>query len=307
MNGNPPAAKLLQKVGLSHLCDLSASPQRDAAIYEQPQRQVQPGLVFGQIQPAQGLIINCDQHTNTLTAPMLTGKRGETVRDTGRKFLLHFAFCILHFEWMTFSPLPRSFYAPSARVVARRLLGHWLIRRAPDGFCGGPIVETEAYLRDDPASHGFGGETKRNRAMYGPPGHAYVYFIYGNHFCVNAVCRAAGQAEAVLIRAVEAQFGLDILRQNRPGHPDLQLTNGPGKLCAALAIGRELDGADLCDPASPLFLARHPEVAGFRRSRRPLLVSPRVGITKAADWPLRFFLQGSPGVSRRGPMVNWEE
>jgi DNA-3-methyladenine glycosylase len=200
---------------------------------------------------------------------------------------------------MTFSPLPRSFYAPSARVVARRLLGHWLIRRAPDGFCGGPIIETEAYLRDDPASHGFGGETKRNRAMYGPPGHAYVYFIYGNHFCVNAVCRAAGQAEAVLIRAVEAQFGLEILRQNRPGHADLQLTNGPGKLCAALAIGRELDGADLCDPASPLFLARHPGVAGFRRSRRPLLVSRRVGITKAADWPLRFFLQGSPGVSRR--------
>ncbi len=152
---------------------------------------------------------------------------------------------------MTFSPLPRSIFAPSARVVARRLLGHWLVRRTPAGFCGGPIVETEAYLHDDPACHAFGGETARNRVMFGPPGRAYVYFIYGNHFCVNAVCRGAGKAEAVLIRAVEAQFGLEILRQNRPGHADLQLTNGPGKLCAALAIGRELDGADLCDTASP--------------------------------------------------------
>jgi len=201
----------------------------------------------------------------------------------------------------TFSPLPRSFFAPSARVVAPRLLGHWLIRRTPAGFCGGPIVETEAYLHDDPASHGFGGATARNRAMYGPPGHAYVYFIYGNHFCVNAVCRPAGKAEAVLIRAVEAQFGLEILRQNRPGHADLQLTNGPGKLCAALAIGRELDGADLCDPASPLLLARHANVVTFRRSRQPLLVSRRVGITKAADLPLRFSLEGSKCVSRRIP------
>ncbi len=206
----------------------------------------------------------------------------------------------------TFFPLPRSFYAPSAAVVARRLLGHWLIRRTPDGFCGGPIVETEAYLREDPAAHGFGGETARNHTMYGPPGHAYVYFIYGYHFCVNAVCRAAGQAEAVLIRAVEAEFGLEILRQNRPGRADLQLTNGPGKLCAALAIGRELDGANLCDPASPLLLARHSHLARFRRLRQPLLVSKRVGITKAADWPLRFSLEGSRSVSRRGQIVNRE-
>jgi len=198
-----------------------------------------------------------------------------------------------------FSPLPRSFFAPSAAVVARRLLGHWLIRRTAAGFCGGPIVETEAYLQDDPASHGFAGETTRNRAMYGPPGRAYVYFIYGNHFCVNAVCRRAGQAEAVLIRAVEAQFGLEILRRNRPGHADLQLTNGPGKLCAALGIQRELDGADLCDAGSPLFLARHPHARRFRQRRGPAVATPRVGIAKAADLPLRFLLQGSPCVSRQ--------
>ncbi len=198
-----------------------------------------------------------------------------------------------------FSPLPRSFFAPSAAVVARRLLGHWLIRRTAAGFCGGPIVETEAYLQDDPASHGFAGETARNRTMYGPPGRAYVYFIYGNHFCVNAVCRGAGKAEAVLIRAVEAQFGLEILRGNRPGQADLQLTNGPGKLCAALGIQRELDGADLCDAGSALLLARHPKVRGFRRSRQPVVVTRRVGISKAADWPLRYSLEGSRYVSRR--------
>jgi len=216
--------------------------------------------------------------------------------------LLHFAFRILHFAWMTkFAPLPRSFFAPSAAVVARRLLGHWLIRRTASGFCGGPIVETEAYLQDDPASHGFAGETARNRAMFGPPGRAYVYFIYGNHFCVNAVCRRAGLAEAVLIRAVEAEFGLEILRQNRPGHADIQLTNGPGKLCAALGIRRELDGADLCDARSPLLLARHPNVRRFRQWRGPAVAARRVGITKAADLALRFSLAASLYVSRRIP------
>ena len=197
------------------------------------------------------------------------------------------------------TPLPRSFFAPSAAVVARRLLGHWLIRRTADGFCGGPIVETEAYLRDDPASHGFAGETARNRAMFGPPGRAYVYFIYGNHYCVNAVCGRAGEAEAVLVRAVEAEFGLEFLRRNRPGRTDVQLTNGPGKLCAALGIGRELDGANLCDARSPLVVAGNPEARQFGRGRGPVAVTRRVGITKAAELPLRFCLAGSPYLSRR--------
>ena len=108
---------------------------------------------------------------------------------------------------MKFVLLPQSFYEPSAEVVAPRLLGQWLIRKTPNGFCGGPIVETEAYLIDDPASHGFVGETVRNRVMYGPPGRAYVYLIYGAHFCVNADCQGVGRAEAVLIRAIEAEFG----------------------------------------------------------------------------------------------------
>src|ERR1051325_7129429 len=106
-----------------------------------------------------------------------------------------------------FSPLSRTFYEPSAKVVAPELLGHFLIRNTPDGPCGGAIVETEAYLVDDAACHGAPGETKRNRVMFGHPGHCYVYLIYGFHFCVNTVCRPAGIAEAVLIRAIEVNFG----------------------------------------------------------------------------------------------------
>src|SRR5580658_9290424 len=112
-------------------------------------------------------------------------------------------------------PLARSFYEPSAQTVAPRLLGHWLMRNLPSGPCGGPIVEVEAYHEEDPASHAFGGQTARNQAMYGPPGHAYVYLIYGFHCCVNAVCRRAGCAEAVLIRAVEVVACLEAMRQNQ--------------------------------------------------------------------------------------------
>jgi DNA-3-methyladenine glycosylase len=199
------------------------------------------------------------------------------------------------------NPLPRSFYEPSAATVARRLLGHWLIRNTPHGPCGGPIVEVEAYSSDDPASHAFGGETKRNRAMYGPPGHAYVYLIYGFHFCVNAVCRPAGRAEAVLIRAMEAEVGLEMMRQNRHAATTFALSNGPGKLCAALGIDRSLDGVDLCDAAGPLFIAQNPHLSRFRHQRGPVAVSARIGLTKAASLPLRFFFGGSPFISRPAP------
>jgi DNA-3-methyladenine glycosylase len=190
---------------------------------------------------------------------------------------------------MTFAPLRRSFFEPSAKWVAPRLLGHWLIRQLPEGFCGGPIVETEAYLTDDPASHGYRGQTARNRAMFGPPGRAYVYLIYGFHFCVNAVCHRAGRAEAVLIRAVEPQFGPEIMRKNRPAPTTIGLTNGPGKLCAALAIDRTMDGTDLCDAAAPLFIARNPQMARFRRQRGPMVIATRAGPTRATV-PRRFLL-----------------
>jgi DNA-3-methyladenine glycosylase len=195
--------------------------------------------------------------------------------------------------------LPRSFYELSAETVAAKLLGHWLVRNTTEGPCGGAIVETEAYLIGDEACHAFNGRTKRNQVMWGPPGHGYVYFIYGNHCCFNAVCQPPGIAEALLVRAVEPSLGLDWMRQRRPVTDPRQLTNGPGKLCAAMDIGLSLDGVDLCDAKSPLFIAENLELKSFLKERGPLVTTTRVGITKAAELPLRFYLGGSRFVSRR--------
>ena len=187
--------------------------------------------------------------------------------------------------------MPVSFYEPSAAQVAPALLGHWLIRRIDGQVLGGPIVETEAYLRDDPACHASRGQTPRTTVMFGPPGRAYVYFIYGCHFCVNAVCMPEGAAEAVLVRAIEPVLGLDQMRRLRAkAKSDHQLTNGPGKLCQALQIARSENRVDLTDPASPLFIARNPEAAVFRRSHGGMRTSRRIGITVAASLPLRFYL-----------------
>jgi len=198
-----------------------------------------------------------------------------------------------------FVPLPRVFYRPSAKVVAPELLGHWLMRVTPEGLCGGPIVETEAYLVGDAACHGAPGPTKRNRVMFGPPGHVYVYFIYGNHFCVNVVCQPPGVAEAILIRAIEVGVGEEILRKRREVRKAVELVNGPGKLCGAMGIDFGLNGADLCEAGSGLFVARNPDVATFRKERGPMVTTTRIGITKAAALPLRFYLEGSEFVSRR--------
>ena len=196
-------------------------------------------------------------------------------------------------------PLPRSFYAPSAKVVAPHLLGHFLLRNTPEGIAGGAIVETEAYLKDDPACHSFSGESARNRSMFGPPGHAYVYLIYGCHFCVNAVCQPPGCGEAVLIRAVSVDFGEKWMQAQRSVERPEQLTNGPAKLCEALAIDRKLDAVDLCDACSPLLIAENPNRATLLLKSGPIVTAPRIGITKAADLELRFYLRASPFVSRR--------
>ena len=198
-----------------------------------------------------------------------------------------------------FTPLPRSFYALSAKSVAPRLLGHYLLRRTPRGIAGGPIVETEAYITNDPGCHAFVGPTNRNRAMFGPPGHAYVYLIYGFYHCFNAACSPEHTGEAVLIRAIEAQFNPEWMRSNRPVEKDTALTSGPGKLCVALAINRSLDTADLCDEASEIFIAENPEVNSFRRRLGPRITTTRIGLTQAADWPLRFYLANSAFVSRK--------
>lgn len=198
-----------------------------------------------------------------------------------------------------FSPLPRSFYEPSAKIVASKLLGHFLIRNTMEGPCGGAIVETEAYLENDPACHGAPGPTPRNRVMFGAPGHGYVYLIYGLHFCVNAVCRPTGVAEAVLIRAIEPAFGEKWMRAQRPAARPDHLTSGPAKLCEAMNITRSLDGLDLCDVNSALFIAENPGVKEFCRKRGPIVTTTRIGITKAAAMPLRFYLDGSKFVSRK--------
>jgi DNA-3-methyladenine glycosylase len=200
---------------------------------------------------------------------------------------------------MEFDPVHESFYEPSAEVVAPRLLGHFLIRNTPDGPCGGPIVETEAYLVDDPASHGFIGERPRTASMYGPPGRAYIYLIYGFHCCFNTVCHPKGSAEAVLVRAIEVAFGEDFMRAHRPVAERHQLTNGPGKLCAALDIDRKLDGINLCDAKSPAFIANNPQREAFFLEHGPIVTTCRVGITLAADRPLRFYLEKNSFVSRR--------
>jgi DNA-3-methyladenine glycosylase len=198
-----------------------------------------------------------------------------------------------------FVPLPESFYEPSAEVVAPLLLGHWLARNTPAGPSGGIIVETEAYLAHDPSCHGYKRETPRNRAMYGPPGRAYIYFIYGNHWCFNAVCRPAGVAEAVLVRALEPAFGIEWMRSNRRVGVAHELTNGPAKFCAALKIARGLDAVNLCDRNAPIIIAENPDRKKIVDSLGPITTATRIGITKAADWPLRFYLGGSRYVSRR--------
>lgn len=162
-------------------------------------------------------------------------------------------------------------------------------------------METEAYIRGDAACHGAPGPTARNQVMFGPPGHAYVYFIYGCHFCVNVVCMPPGSAEAVLIRALEPEFGPELLDSNRPVRDQRELTNGPGKLCQAMRIARNLNGADLCNPEAPLIVAENPEVRNFLRERGPVITTRRIGINRSAELPLRFYLRHSRFVSKGVP------
>ncbi len=185
------------------------------------------------------------------------------------------------------APLPPAFYDRDAAAVARDLLGAVLRHETSDGGISGRIVETEAYLGPhDPASHSAVGRTPRTWHMFGPPGTAYVYFIYGMHWCVNAVTGEDGFGAAVLLRAVTPLEGVPIMRAARPkARRDRDLTNGPGKVCAAFGIGREHDGLALTG-ASALSLHEGTRVPDHR-----VEVGPRIGISKAVDWPLRFVIR----------------
>lgn len=190
-------------------------------------------------------------------------------------------------------PLPRSFYDRPTELVARDLLGAVLEHRTAHGVTSGRIVETEAYLGEhDLACHAAVGRTARTEPLYGEPGLAYVYFIYGMYWCFNAVTRARGEPSAVLVRAIEPVTGLELMRRRRPkAHRDVDLTNGPGKLCLALGIDARGNGASLQLP--PLVIR-----AGESVSDSNVTVTPRIGITKCADWPLRWFITDNPFVSK---------
>jgi len=196
-------------------------------------------------------------------------------------------------------PLPRAFYERSTRTVARALLGTFLVHEGSGGHAVGRIVETEAYLgAQDPAAHTYGGETARNRTMFGPPGHLYVYFIYGVHHCCNVVTRPSGVGEAVLIRALEPVEGLEGMRARRGTDVERNLCSGPGKLVQALGFGREHDGTDLV--RGPVFLADAASLPErFPGRRIDVVETTRVGITKAKELPLRFYERDNPHVSRR--------
>jgi DNA-3-methyladenine glycosylase len=190
--------------------------------------------------------------------------------------------------------LPVAFFKRPPEVVAADLVGMVVASSVGGAITEGRIVETEAYLGyDDPASHGYlHRRNARNAALFGPAGSWYVYLSYGMHWCANLVCQRSGLASAVLLRALEPVAGLDTMRQRRGAVSDRDLCSGPGKLCQALGISRELNGARM---GRSLVIVRRPTMSEEGR----IAVSPRIGITKAADWPLRFHLAGSPWISRK--------
>jgi DNA-3-methyladenine glycosylase len=195
--------------------------------------------------------------------------------------------------------LSRDFFDRPAEEVAPALLGRYLERSSPEGTVVLRITEVEAYAGErDPASHAHRGRTQRNAVMFGPPGHAYVYFTYGMHFCVNLVCLGEGTAAAVLLRAGDFVSGGELARLRRPRARDRDLARGPARLCQALAIGREFNGADVCDPGSPLrVLSGEPASATASASVPRVRSGPRTGVNGAKDVPWRFWLDGEPSVS----------
>jgi DNA-3-methyladenine glycosylase len=184
--------------------------------------------------------------------------------------------------------LTRDFFARSVHAVAPELIGATLLA---DGV-GGEIVEVEAYDAEDPASHAFRGRTARNAAMFGPPGHAYVYRSYGIHWCLNLVCNEPGCAEAVLIRGLRPVYGIDAMRARRGVEAERALCSGPGRLCQALGVTGAHNGLPLDAPPFELSAReRVPDIA----------TGPRIGITRAAERQWRYALAGSRYISRRLP------
>ena len=191
------------------------------------------------------------------------------------------------------APLPRRFYERDTEIVARELLGAVIECHTDEGVAAGRIVETEAYIGEhDLACHAAAGRTRRTAPLYGPPGTSYVYFIYGVHWCFNAVTRDEGMPSAVLIRALEPLLGIEIARTRRPAAKrDVDLMNGPGKLCEALGIDARHNATRLDRPPVRI-------LSGAPVAAAAVTVTPRIGISESKDWPLRFLVTDSPFVSR---------
>lgn len=187
---------------------------------------------------------------------------------------------------------PRAFYEADTVTVAQRLLGSFLVHETSLGKIAGKIVETEAYLADDPACHAHAGKkSARNASMFGPPGSSYIYLIYGMYYCFNVVTRDPGIGEAVLIRALEPLAGLDIMQRNRKTSELKQLCSGPGKLAQALGLGKKQNGISL--RKKPLY------ILSSKDTQLEIATSTRIGLSKANDLPLRFFVKDSPFISRK--------
>jgi DNA-3-methyladenine glycosylase len=189
--------------------------------------------------------------------------------------------------------LPRAFYERETEIVAREMLGTVLECETDDGIASGIIVETEAYLGEhDLACHAAAGRTARTEALYGSPGTSYVYFIYGMYWCFNAVTRAEGSPSAVLVRAIEPLDGIALMHKRRPRvKSEVDLTNGPGKLCTALGITGSMSAQAL--QRRPLVIREGEPVADDS-----VEVTTRIGITRCADWPLRWIVRGNRYVSK---------
>ena len=194
------------------------------------------------------------------------------------------------------APLPEKFYDRETEIVSRELLGAVLECTTPEGITRGRIVETEAYLGPhDPACHAVAGLTPRTEHLFGPPGVAYVYLIYGMYWCFNAVTRERGHGSAVLVRAVAPIDGVELMRRRRPKvKRDRDLTNGPGKLCLAMGIVGSMSGSSLRN--GPIVIR-----AGAAVPDADVVVTPRIGITRAADWALRYLVRDDPYVSATPP------
>jgi DNA-3-methyladenine glycosylase len=191
-------------------------------------------------------------------------------------------------------PLPREFFDRPATEVAPELLGCVLTHQTPDGTVAAELTEVEAYMGSiDPAAHSYRGRTARNAVMFGPPGHVYVYFTYGMHFCVNLVCGPGNTPTAVLLRAGRIVAGEELARARRPSsRRPADLARGPALLCQALGIDMAQNGADACAPESDIRVT-----SGTVISAEKILHGPRVGISKAADRPWRYWIEGDPTVS----------